>query len=100
MPKCQTCNKRKPKKQMITNATCNSCYIDVSLSSKPDLIKSNCKYCKTEYKTKFISDNGYCTDHYYIEQQEEPACRKCTECKQWFCTRLTRTKCDTCYYLI
>lgn len=98
MPKCKKCQKRKPKKQMITNATCNSCYIDVSLSSKPNLVISKCKHCEIEYKTTFINDTGYCKEHYYIEYQYIGVSKSCNNCNSSFYTKENEneTMCNIC----
>ena len=96
--KCQKCKQKKTKKDMMSNRTCKSCYIENSGFVKIPMpkFKTSCKECKTEYSSWFGQDNGYCEEHYYIEDQEPGICKKCTECKGWFCTSWDRDKCDLC----
>lgn len=96
MPRCSGCKKVKPKNRMLSTETCNQCYLNIFLASKPNVVTSKCKHCGIEYKSTFNNDNNYCTDHYYIEEQEEAVCKKCSGCSAFFCTRLNRTRCDTC----
>lgn len=96
--KCQKCNKKKTKNEMMSNRTCKRCYIDTNnYVEVKKIIKSKCKKCGVDYQASFMTDNGYCLTHFYTEEQEEPACKKCVSCKSWFCTRLASKKtCDEC----
>ena len=96
--KCQVCKKKKIKNEMMTNRTCKQCYLcKNNYVEVKKMVKSKCKKCGVEYHTTFISDNGYCTEHFYTEEQDEPACKKCVNCKSWFCTRHSSKKtCDVC----
>jgi len=96
--KCQSCKKQKTKGDMMSNRTCKGCYLSKNnYVEVKKIVKSKCKKCGADYQTTFMTDNGYCLDHFYTEEQETGACKKCVSCKSWFCTRQASKKtCDVC----